>query len=1626
MSDLEVSKVVDVIYLHNPFDPKDQDRVELAWVNGKSLYDYFGDLGSNIAVSINGQLVEERDHPVTYLAEGDCVVLCELPEGGGGDSKSVLRMVAMLAVAAASGGAGAAAFGAGTFGAAAAQAGITVVGGMLVNALLPPPKQEAVTQSPAYGIDGAKNTSAEGLPVPVIYGYMKTAGNIVNTYVSNEGSNQYLHMLVVLSEGPVASIDRVELNDQTYTYYSTEIYMHRGTPDQPVIPYFDDTVIPNFLGITLSTNWTFFATGIGVDRLRLDLSFPGGLVSIDTQGKTWPVTVDLQVQLRPFGTVGAENGWVTYGDTINESQVESGFARYIYTDFTESAGSGDAGTVTVRRVTGSTNFATFAEFVAAVPGAYVVDGIIYQNDVENTAQIVGAVQYSPVYSNVYRYSDKIQQPFRRSITITPPTPGRYEMRLRRLTEDNPVDQVLETVVLSDVNEVLTDNVSYKNTAIVGMRIKLTDQLNSLPNVTIYTRGRLCPVWNGTAFVEQYTRNPAWIALDAMTNRRYGLSIPWSRIDTPAMIDWATYCNANNLWFDGVFDVVQAGWDAIVTIARAGRAMPVTVGTRYSFAIERPAAPVMMFSTANMAKGSFSQSWLPMTERANEIEVSFLDSNDQFKRRSIRIVDPVALASGVPQRSASINLLGIVEAERATREAILQLNMNRFVTQSIEFEAPLEAIACAVGDLIYVQDDYPQWGFGGKLASGSTTGSLVLDRPVPMTGGKSYSALVRHDALQVTTGVVSSIAGRSLTLTGFTNSAPVKRIRVMPGGNLVPAPCELNDASWLLRAAAAVTPNATDAPDGSRTADLVSGLSGAVTGGDIRFFIMTGTASGTRWEPTFWIRRASTTGVVAVFQAGGSNVGEWRIDLSLLSDNWEFITQSHPAVTQILPFVASITGLVGLQFFRFSGASPLSFHLWGVTMVQGTVGVPFAYVDREVTGVWSQGGGAFGVLVDDTTGINATRRYELWNTDSIEERAVLNPSAGTSTVEYTTITLASPLSTAPARFVDFLFGENNKVKKPFRVKSVSGGTEYTRRISAIEYNESVYNTTGFAAPTPNYSALTTGPQPPTIDGVFEELVSTGTGFVIKATVMFTQQGPNASMCRSWVSRNLEQWEDLGYSNDRASVFAQQGELLHFLIQAIDVTGTAYPFNQSPITSLTIRGKLKPPANVLNFKAETLEQTVVLTWDAVQDLDLVGYEIRQGTSWDDSTPIVLTYSGTTFSFQNTVPNLSNVMIRAIDSSGIYSEAVATINLIAYTPPDVTNFGAAQNGNRIEMTWARTSGSDVVSYEIREGTSWLSSVFLGLVDVTYFSIPAAGRLGLRTFLIKAKYRGAESVTAHVATVNVVDTLNRNAVVQRNEHLTSWAGPKRKLSIADTSLYLNAADLTGDYLTYLDTTVEYRASMSVFAAVEGVVGGTSTWLTSTFTWDSATADRPWVVTTNSAFVSVGHEIAIYTGLTPDVIESFPLNSSSVGLNATTAAVATSVTYGGGRYGAAYNLNTGSTLRWNFAIPASFSQTFWFRPAALGVGTYPIATLYGPSSINLMLTYVVLVGGVRVIRLQSTAGSIISVEVPVIETGDVLVGIVQTATQRTLMIASPLFDTISAVGELAPVGAITGIALNV
>ena len=254
-----------------------------------------------------------------------------------------------------------------------------------------------------------------------------------------------------------------------------------------------------------------------------------------------------------------------------------------------------------------------------------------------------------------------------------------------------------------------------------------------------------------------------------------------------------------------------------------RAAIIPVGRDYGVFTDQPDVPVQMFSMGNILDDSYQESWLAIDERANQVEIEFSDASRYYKTDNPLVyMDPANQQAGVVQKNVRIDGRGITIPAQAWHLLRFKERCNQFLLRSGLFKCDIAAIACRPGNLILLQHDVPEFGWGGRTLPGSTAAALKLDRnDIPFVAGTDYSVFVLHPALERYAGTVTAVAaaldadgeslGTQLTLSSFDDELRVTRfVAGAPGATQYDSPISSSEAGKvILQPCAGYTPAVGD-------------------------------------------------------------------------------------------------------------------------------------------------------------------------------------------------------------------------------------------------------------------------------------------------------------------------------------------------------------------------------------------------------------------------------------------------------------------------------------------------------------------------------------------------------------------------------------------------------------------------------------------------------------------------------------------------------------------------------------------------------------------------------------------------------------------------------------------------
>jgi len=747
-SPLVISEVLgtQLVTHNNPFDPSDTSVVAIE--PGVSCYSLLKDFNYDIEYY---DLVISRNQEVIdtdfIIQKSDIVSFLLVPKGGGGGGNKVLRVVALIVVAVASyfTGGYASILYSSTLAGSIASTGVMIIGGMLINSMFKPSipsagSLDSFDNSTTYGWNVSGNQIAQGYSVPVLYGTTRVTPQYIGKYLETSNDMQTLKVLLAIGEGPFNSISEVLVNDTPISTFANTYYITRmGTNNQELIPDFNDTWSDQAINkkLTDTSAWSSAITsGDAVTSIGVTISCPQGVYYANDAGGLSAYSIYIDVEYRPVGgtwTNLLDSGYMV--DTMfyyvdhnpTTGTPPGGYYWYNPGVYADSTGPYD---VYYKQIIGKFSGQPFTDAV------FVETVTTLPPDATGRASFMGQTawvatrRYSA--SSYFTITDSKASAIKRVFKATNLPPAQYEVRVRFAANPNTSSRYGSVTYFEALQEAISDDFIYPNTGLLALSMQATDQLSGgFPKVTCIA-SRI----NGA-----YGRldNPAWAALDLLMNERYGAGIPLSRIDFQAFSDWADYCTAEaftvNLYIDQALTLVQN----LELIGQLGRGRVIQYGSSFSVLVDKPSIlPVQgfLFSMGNIIQNSFSETFLPLKDRANAIEVTYYDAENAYERTTIEVTQGNYDLVNIVNKT-QLNLLGCTGKEQALRQAKYHLNQNRYLTITATWEASIDSIHCKVGDIVNVAHDVPQWGYSGRIL-GNTASTITVDRDdLIIEPGKTY-------------------------------------------------------------------------------------------------------------------------------------------------------------------------------------------------------------------------------------------------------------------------------------------------------------------------------------------------------------------------------------------------------------------------------------------------------------------------------------------------------------------------------------------------------------------------------------------------------------------------------------------------------------------------------------------------------------------------------------------------------------------------------------------------------------------------------------------------------------------------------------------------------------------------
>jgi len=702
---------------------------------------------SQVNVTVQGNKVVRDLWRGCRIKPGALVNIIVVPSGGG---NNLLRMILTVGVSLYSAGAGGAwvahALGAGV-NAAVGTAIAGIMGVLLVNALVPPPRVKlddlsGTGQSDVYSISGIQNQFRPFSAIPLVLGRHRMVPPYIGKYTMIQGSDQYLCAIFCCGYGEV-EISDLKIGDTAITAFDdVEYELRYGTPtDTPVTIYPDTaTETPLNVELTFAGGYQTRTTEASTDEGSVDITFPRGLVRLtDDGGTAWRgILIDINYKLTGVGSVWSN----PMGYCILTVDVPLGGAGATWEApivVTGGGGSGLTGYVKASNKGG----AVYEVVITAYGNGYTS---------APTITVAGSTAtFTPNLTQGYVFRETSSDPVRKGFRFAFPTRDQYDIRIKRIsadaTSDKDIDETYWTAIRSFKNEApVSANIRYKP-ALVALRIKATGQLNgTIENLSCLV-GKKMDHWNGSAWITTgvVSSNPADIYRHLLQGVFNVKAVADARIDLAQLAIFSAFCTTHGFTFNAILDSQAPLVERLQTVAAAGRASFNMTNNQFSVVIEDVKTDItQMFGPKNVTSFKGSRTFIEMPHC---VRVKFFNGDNDFLQEIMPVYIDGYNEDGSGGKIAAtifqeMNFFGVTDPDHIWKLARFHIAQALWRQKTYSIGVDFENLACTRGDLVKFRHDAMLVGISDGRVKAANASTITIDENCPMESGKTYEVTIR--------------------------------------------------------------------------------------------------------------------------------------------------------------------------------------------------------------------------------------------------------------------------------------------------------------------------------------------------------------------------------------------------------------------------------------------------------------------------------------------------------------------------------------------------------------------------------------------------------------------------------------------------------------------------------------------------------------------------------------------------------------------------------------------------------------------------------------------------------------------------------------------------------------------
>ncbi len=389
----------------------------------------------------------------------------------------------------------------------------------------------------------------------------------------------------------------------------------------------------------------------------------------------------------------------------------------------------------------------------------------------------GSGAYAGVVAEAFEHQ-KCTSPYEKSYRFNLPNTGSWDIRVTKVTADATTSND-QCSVFWEATTLITDQaLMHPNVAYAALTIDSAAFGSQIPTRAYEIDGILCQVpynydppsgtyattgpgtslgtWDGASFKLQATSNPAWCLYDMLTNQRYGLALPAQTAVSNTKYDLfiiGQYCDGTvpSGFTDGNGNMIQErrytlnaaltqqvdAYRLLQSMVSAFRGMTYWGAGRVVVTADMPAQPSYVLNSGNVIDGEFTYEGSALKTRHTVCRVSWIDPNNSYME-AIEVVEDFDTVVNMGQVPTDIVAFGCTSRGLARRWGKWLLDTERHQTELMSCGVGLEELRSRPGDIVRVADTaYAGLRQGGRVKGLSNNTILFLDQPVTVTPGLDY-------------------------------------------------------------------------------------------------------------------------------------------------------------------------------------------------------------------------------------------------------------------------------------------------------------------------------------------------------------------------------------------------------------------------------------------------------------------------------------------------------------------------------------------------------------------------------------------------------------------------------------------------------------------------------------------------------------------------------------------------------------------------------------------------------------------------------------------------------------------------------------------------------------------------